>query len=207
VKRKDDPEQFWAAARKLPRLRGRVPDEVTELFTRSLPGRGLPYRVFRRQGGVGSLGRPRLVAIAEWHGGLIGREAKALVRSGIVWARGKRPAEALQMARLLATAVRCPDPHVRVKHGWVLRRFGPQTGRLELRRLSRRSNATRMLRAMGWETGNVHAGTAGAHRKVLHDLSRRRPSWLLAAARQMNAALRRDFRRWSGYGDEARSWR
>ena len=58
---------------------------IVGMLRSMLPDR-IPYKVFERSAGVGSLGRRRFVAIAEWTGGLIAREAKALVPSAAVWA-------------------------------------------------------------------------------------------------------------------------
>lgn len=78
-----DPAAFWAGLQRLPVVRGAAPLEALRSM---LPDRTLTCRVHRRVAGVGSLGRPRFVAIAEWTGGLIAREAKALVPSAAVWA-------------------------------------------------------------------------------------------------------------------------
>jgi hypothetical protein len=60
---------------------------------RLLPKDGLRYRLLHRTAGLGSLGRQRWAAIAEWRGGLIAREVKAIAPSAWVWANlrgGKR---------------------------------------------------------------------------------------------------------------------
>jgi hypothetical protein len=69
------------------------------------------------------------VAIADWHGGRIAREAKALVPSASHWAQtveakkgaGKNegPAEILYQT-IINRAVRCPDPFVQL--AWTLDR-------------------------------------------------------------------------------------
>ena len=52
-----------------------------------MPAPGIPFRLTHRTAGLGSLGHARYVAIADWHGGRIAREAKALVPSSSHWAQ------------------------------------------------------------------------------------------------------------------------
>ena len=62
-------------------------------FTAAFPQEASIIRTMRRpkQGG-GSLGRPRFVAVANWRGGRIVREAKAVAPSAWSWAHGKTEA-------------------------------------------------------------------------------------------------------------------
>ena len=78
-----DPVHFWAKMQALPEvapdsyppdavravLAALPTDEVTDTTTRS------------RRAGLGSLGRPRLVALAQWRGATVAREVKALLPS------------------------------------------------------------------------------------------------------------------------------
>src|SRR5262249_3427574 len=57
------------------------------LFRASLPDPAVRYTVARRVAGVGSLGRPRFVAIADWNGAQIAREAKVAVPSAAALSR------------------------------------------------------------------------------------------------------------------------
>ena len=97
-----------------------------------LPEPGMRYRLARRRAGLGSLGALRLVAIAEWKGGRVAREAKALLPSALHWLNPKRvPAEILYAA-ILRRAVRCPDPYVQMRGHWIVRRLSPHCSRIEL---------------------------------------------------------------------------
>jgi hypothetical protein len=49
---------------------------------------------------------------------------------------------------------------------------------------------------MGWETANIHLGSAKA-RRLAADLDRRGRGWLLADARKMRRAVLDDFKAWS----------
>ena len=81
-----DPGIFWDKINSQPNLEGDVvPPEVHDVLRRYLPEPGLSYRVVHRIAGLGSLGRQRFVALAQWRGGSIAREAKALVPSAWTW--------------------------------------------------------------------------------------------------------------------------
>src|SRR5262245_33351848 len=64
-----DPKVFWGKLVNAPKATGAVPHA---LFKALMPEPGLAYRVVRRVAGVGSLGHPRLVALAQWRGALVG---------------------------------------------------------------------------------------------------------------------------------------
>ncbi|HEV3511524.1 MAG TPA: DUF2252 family protein, partial [Candidatus Sulfotelmatobacter sp.] len=81
-----DPVHFWAKMDALPTVKGDVPVTAIDAIEHLMPARDLPYRLARRVAGLGSLGHTRYVAIADWHGGRIAREAKALVASACHWA-------------------------------------------------------------------------------------------------------------------------
>jgi hypothetical protein len=61
------------------------------------------------------------------------------------------------------------------------------------------------LRAMGWETANVHLGSPGAMPRVQDDLRQRPPGWLAAAAQAMAEATMEDWRAWRRAIDSARA--
>src|SRR5262249_57856008 len=73
-----DPWRFW---QKLQRLRplgaARSRAAPHALFRASLPDPEVRYTVARRAAGVGSLGRPRFVAIADWEGARIAGGAQS----------------------------------------------------------------------------------------------------------------------------------
>jgi hypothetical protein len=157
-----------------------------------MPERGLHWRVVHRVAGLGSLGRQRFVALAEWHGGSIAREAKALAPSACWWAEEGEGTAPIHYQEILDRSVRCLDPFVHVRQKWIVRRLAPDCSRIELSQLPRERDETRLLHAMGWETANVHLGSAKA-RVLLADLKKRPQGWLLTAARAMEKAVRADF--------------
>jgi hypothetical protein len=185
-----DPVAFWARLESLPTVASGAPRKALELM---LPARKLPYRIVRRVAGVGSLGRPRFVALADWGGALIAREAKALVPSASAWARGR--ATGGNPAELWKRAVRVPDPFYAISGGWIVRRLAPDCSRIELAELPGRRDERKLLRAMGWETANIHLGSHRA--AILRDLKKRPRRWLDEAALQMADDVTRDWRAWT----------
>jgi len=189
-----DPRRFW---QKLERLRplGAAQSRAAPhtLFRASLPDTAVRYTVAPRVAGVGSLGRPRFVAIADWNGAQIAREAKVAVPSAAAFA-GSGRVRGNDAVRLLATSVRAPDPFFTIRDGWLVRRLAPDCTRIEIGDLPRRRDEKNLLRAMGWEIGNVHVG--GSRTRILADLDRRPRQWLRRAAETMAAATYSDWLAW-----------
>src|SRR6185369_13130454 len=129
-----------------------------------------------RVAGLGSLGRQRYVAIAEWCGGSVAREAKALAPSACVWAKEGTGSARILYQEILNHSVRCRDPFVRLQRRWIVRRLAPDCSRIELSALPRERDELRLLHAMGWETANVHLGTAKA-RTLFADIQSRPANW------------------------------
>ena len=188
VHRLHEPGRFWEKLHALPQLHGPVPAGATKAMARMMPDRGLEFRVAHRVAGLGSLGRERYVALADWKGGSVAREAKALAPSACVWAeRGKGNATILY-GEILSAAKRCRDPFVRLQKRWIVRRLAPDCSRIELSALPEERDELRLLYAMGFETANVHLGSAKAS-ILLKDLDKRPSSWLFQCARKMEKAV------------------
>ena len=185
-----DPKVFWGKLVNAPRATGAVPHA---LFKALMPEPGLDYRVVRRVAGVGSLGHPRLVALAQWRGAMIAREAKAWAPSATVWVTGRKSTN-VDGAALLGRAVRAIDPFFRRIDGWLVRRLSPDCSRIELEELPRVRDEERLLRAMGWETANLHLGRDRV--AIRRDLKHRRGHWLEAAAVAMADAVETDWNDW-----------
>jgi hypothetical protein len=191
-----DPQVFWAKMDRLPTVRAEIPESAREAIEHLLPERGIPYRLARRRAGMGSLGRVRLVAIAEWKGGRVAREGKALTASALQWLHPDRvPAEILYQA-ILRRAVRCLDPYVQLRGHWIVRRLSPHCSRIELEALGTSRGECRLLEAMGWETANIHVGTEEKRKAILKDVRGRKANWLINAAETMADAMEKDWRVW-----------
>ena len=190
-----DPVRFWTAMVDLPPATRPVPAAIA-LLRRQIRGAEEPRYVSRRAG-LGSLGHPRIVAIAEHSGGWIAREAKELVTSGVAWAEGKTGSVPIHYPTIVRRAVRCADPFLQIRGRWVLRRLAPDCCRIEFTVARVAIDQTDLLRAMGAETANVHIG-AGKSRiaAVSRDLAQRSPEWLKVASRAMERATTADYITW-----------
>jgi len=190
-----DPVPFWKRMNGLPDA-PRPPAPAVALLRAAVRGADGPRFVSRRAG-LGSLGHPRIVVIAERSGGRIAREAKALVGSGVAWAAAPAASPRFHYATICKRAVRCADPFLEVRGEWVLRRLAPDCSRIDFTVASTAGDQTQLLRSMGAETANVHLGS-GARRidAVRADLDHRRTGWLKDASKAMERATLADFAAW-----------
>jgi hypothetical protein len=191
-----DPVMFWDRMHVLPTARGTIAPNVHSTLLQRLPDGANRVRFARRRSGLGSLGRERVVAIADWRGSFVAHEAKALAPSAWEWAHPTHAAGRIHYLDLAASAVRCPDPMLEVREGWLIRRLSPDCSRVELAHLPKRRDEGRLLKAMGWEAGNIHLGTRGAAKTILVDLTRRKQGWLRDAATRMGRLVRADWKDW-----------
>lgn len=191
-----DPIHFWTKIDRLPTLKKNTPRSALKAMMRMMPGKNLDCRIAHRVAGLGSLGRQRFAAIAEWHGGRVCREAKALLPSACRWAKNGKGSHKIFYQTVLDQAVRCRDPFVRLCGRWLVRRLAPDCSRIELSSLPKKRDEARLLHAMGWETANIHLGSLRAIKQVRRDLERRKKGWLDVAAETMLKATSKDWQDW-----------
>ena len=188
-----DPVAFAAKMDKL--KTAEPPKDVIELLTAHLPKGAVIKRFTARIAGLGSLGRPRYVVLAELSGGQVVREAKAMLPSAWNWSLGENAAP-LSCRKIAVNAVRCADPCLEFEKGWAIRRLAPHCSRVELTELPHRTDDLKLLRAMGRETANIHLGSKDAIAAVRKDLAKRPAKWLFEAAAAMAEATRADWKEW-----------
>jgi len=166
---------------------------VKRALKRSLPEGAAVQRYATRLKGGGSLGRPRVVAIATWQSGQVVREAKALVPSAWDWAHGK-----VRRNRFLEAAYgpfRSPDPHLRIEGGYLLRRIAPDSRKIEVTDVQVHGLTEDLFVAMAADLAAVHAASPKPQR-LARDLQVRPTGWLLAAVTTARQAVERDFARY-----------
>jgi Uncharacterized protein conserved in bacteria (DUF2252) len=195
-----DPAHFWEKMDALPTVKGDVPVSAIEAIEHLMPAHELAYRLTHRVAGLGSLGHARYVAIAEWRGGRIAREAKALVSSAYYWAEKVGGSLEILYQTIASRAVRCPDPFVQLRGRWIVRRLSPHCSRVELSTLKAESTEIRLLHAMGSETANIHLGTPTARKPILTHMKKQKNRWLHAATEAMVEATGDDWRLWKKRG-------
>jgi Uncharacterized protein conserved in bacteria (DUF2252) len=191
-----DPVVFWRKMDALPTLKEEAPASAIEAIEHLMPVTDLHYRLAHRVAGLGSLGHARYVAIADWCGARIAREAKALAPSACSWAEDEKgPAEILYQA-IISHAVRCPDPFVQLRGRWIVRRLSPHCSRIELKQIEAQGVEMRLLHAMGWETANIHLGTRSAAKAILRHLQKQKGRWLHQASEDMLSSVQQDWKAW-----------
>jgi len=187
--------RFW---KKMNRLKDdtRIPAKYRKAMESRMPGDDADVEKFaRRAAGTGSLGRPRWVAVVQWRGGRLVREAKALVPSA--WHLTHQPRPQPRPAASIATGRhRAPDPWYYADTTLVVRRLSPNARKIEVREQPDRLADPDMIRAMGHELANVHLGTGDAGRAIAKDLERRDGRWLERATDTAADFVRADYEEW-----------
>jgi hypothetical protein len=138
----------------------------------------------------------RFTAVAEWRGGKIARNTKALLSSAWLWAAGAAGDRQIYYGECVRRAVRAHDPFLRTHGAWILKRLSPYCSRIELRQMPRWREEQKLLWTMGYELANVHLGTRGASARIRADLRRSKPKWLRQSAEAMAQATLVDWKEW-----------
>jgi len=189
-----DPIHFWQKLQDLPTIVRDIPSTVRRQLQALLPAKDIHFRIVHRQAGLGSLGRRRFTALAEWRGGLIAREAKELTSSAFNWRRAG--SSRILYRQIIGQAVRVADPFLQIAQPWLLRRLAPDCSRIPLASLPKQKDEISLLRVMGWETANIHLGTKGAGKKILQDLRKRPAKWLRETTAAMAQSTEEDWKSW-----------
>ena len=169
-----------------------TPPPYRQLLTKALPRQHGNGWTARRAAGSGSLGRPRWIAVAEWRGGEVVREAKALVMSAWDLAHGGG-AEKPRSEEVANGRYRVCDPYLAVEDTIVVRRLSPNNRKIEADDPVLARVSPHLLRMMGRELASVHLGVKDRRGAIQADLGRRKPGWLARSAQDMATATRRDF--------------
>jgi len=191
-----DGTHFWAKVNALATIRANIPKSAKRALEKSLPEPDLAYKLAHRVSGLGSLGRERFMAIADWDGGKIARETKPVISSAWLWANDGEGYEHIFYENIITYAKRAPDPFLKVRGRWIVRRLAPLCTRIDLTMLPKKRDEKHLLQAMGFETANIHLGTQTAIKTVLRDLTRRKSGWLNSAARKMTDCVMKDWDEW-----------
>jgi hypothetical protein len=190
-----DPAVFWSKLDELTTTKQPIPSDAIAALMALLPEPHPRYRVVHRVAGLGSLGRQRWLALAEWRGGRLAREAKAYAPPTAAWLDSGATTERFYTA-IIGQAIRAPDPLVQIQGQWIVRRLAPDCSRIELVALPSGRDLSQLLYAMGWETANIHLGSTNALKDVARDLRRRPSGWLRAAVQVMARAVIEDWEAW-----------
>jgi len=190
------PPDFWSKLNRLPPARRPLAANVKRALEKTLPDSRMEYKVVRRQAGLGSLGQERFVAIGDWEGGFIAREAKAMMPSACVWLANERGKNQSLYEAAISSAIRSADPFQVIEGSWLIRRLSPDSNPIDIQTLSRHADESMLLRAMGSEAANVHLGTGRQVNNIQKDLRKRKSKWLSDAAARMAKQVEKDWKRY-----------
>jgi len=168
-------------------------------------------KFFSREAGTGSLGRPRFFGTGEWHGDLIVREAKAMLRSA--WTLAHGGGARLRCAEIASGRYRSSDPTYRV-HGHVMvRRLSPNDFKIEVEkpkkkspkkkdqkvkgRSSRELISAKMLHAMGHDLASIHRATCDKDTLEIDFEARRKGLSKIVMA--VSKAIAREQKQWKAH--------
>lgn len=161
-------------------------------------------RTGRDPKGLGSLGRMRFFAYAEWRGGPIAREAKACTPSAWSWSR-KKASRGNAIMTLMQRAVRSPDPLISMHGDWLVRPIAAECGRIDLDEVEktgteaqRIDDQQKLLKAMGFEIANVHLGSA-SRKELTTVLKHFSLEAFTQAGHGMLEAVEQDYVAWKRY--------
>ena len=187
---------FWKKLNRLPAVRHSLAKDLKRALEKTLPDRGMEYKVARREAGLGSLGQERFVAIGNWQGGCVAREAKLMIPSACSWLNGEKTRGQSWYEKAISSAVRSPDPFQFIEGSWLIRRLSPDSNPIDIQTLPKHSDEEMLLNAMGSEAANVHLGTKSRTQNTLKDLKKRKRGWLQDAAERMAKILEKDWKRY-----------
>ena len=190
------PDDFWEKLNQLPVIRHGLPKNAKQVLEKALPDPKMEYRVVRREAGLGSLGQQRFVAIANWKGGFLAREAKAMVPSACSWLEGPTGHHRSYYEEVIRSAVRSHDPYQSIVGSWLVRRLSPDSNPIEIMAVPKRKDEETFLRVMGTEAANVHVGSKQSVKKILRDMDGRKSNWLRDAAKPMARMVERDWKQY-----------
>lgn len=227
-------DEFWTTLEKKRKRfekrredeRPRLPRRYQEALLGAMPPRSGEPEIWYRSAGLGSLGRPRWVARAQWCGDWIVREAKGIVPSA--WGlTDRRTARAIRCMEISTGRYRAPDPWFRITDGIAVRRLSPNSRKFSADTSGASSVdqaasgdgsvvesrlgldvllSNRMLEAMGRELAAVHLGGGIPWIDIQDDLQRRPDAWLAITATKTAEAIRaeqEEFRAdWRGTGPD-----
>jgi hypothetical protein len=187
-------KEFWSKVGNYPEAKPH-PKVVASRLRESLPRHAEILRFCSRSVGGGSLGRPRFVAVAQWRGGYVLREAKAFVTSAWRWAHDQS-ADHSSFIKLAHGRYRSPDPFLKTQDRFIYRRIAADARKIELGEHAGRRLHRALLDAMGFDLGAIHAAHPRHVRKIRRDLKKRPRDWLTIASDAAATNVRREHESW-----------
>jgi len=181
------------------------PPQISDLLKEQFPAgtRDVIFRTWQRGGG--SLGRPRFLAIGNWNGGRVVREAKALVPSAWDWANDR--IGPVGLFQLVSTGrYRSPDPFLKVRSDFVVRRIASDSQKIDFSEEDAWAYGPDLLASMGADLAAIHlAGNVNAG-DINGNLDEREPDWRHNASKTVEEFVMKDFERWKSFQQSEPNW-
>ncbi len=175
----------------------KAPTAYRAALAAAMPARRVAFKTARRSAGVGSLGRPRWIGVAEWRGAPVVREAKAVLPSSWLRARGESSTR-VRCGEIANGRYRAPDPWYHLSKTVVVRRLSPNNRKIEADADPAALLSGEMLELMGFDLACAHLGGANRAGAIKRDLERRKGAWLQELADRMAASVEADSAAWTG---------
>ncbi len=196
-----DRDDFWRKMEKCIKKKKKgeePPPGFVKTLTGAMPEPKLKPVLFGpRRAGLGSLGRPRWIAMVEWRGGRIVREAKTVLPSA--WTRANGGNSQLYGGTIATARYRVPDPWYALAGNVVVRRLSPNSKKLEADKHPSKLADSRLLELMGRDLAAVHLGLRDRADAILKDIKSRKRNWLHAAVDRMAQLVRTEQEQWKEY--------
>ncbi len=189
-----EPELFWHKFDHLPPANSKPFKSAHRALSIALPGKGLDIKYLRRTAGLGSLGRPRVVALAKWGNSFVCREAKRIAPPASYWARGRESQKQMNIMTIVRKSAQVPDPAFHVRGKWIVRRLSPHCCKIDLSSFSREKSLLKLVAAMGAGIANIHEGSAQGP-ALAKDL-RERKAEIRKAILKMTSITTKDWAAW-----------
>jgi len=170
----------------------KAPAAYRGVLAAAMPEPRIAIRTARRSAGVGSLGRPRWIGVADWRGAPILREAKAVLPSSWLRARGERSTR-IRCGEIANGRYRAADPWYHLSKAIVVRRLSPNNRKIEVDDDPSALQSAEMLELMGFDLAGIHLGVGSKAAAIKRDLARRNKNWLQVFADRMAASVEADF--------------
>jgi hypothetical protein len=188
-------QHFWDKMNALKPPKKPVEPRFVRAVTNAMPGQKLDITYRPRTAGLGSLGRPRYVGIADWRGAPVVREAKAALPSAWTLPSGRKT-KGLRCYDIATGAYRAPDPWYALADNVVVRRLSPNNRKLDAETHPLELVDKKMLRAMGRDLAAIHLGAADTRAAIGNDMKKRGAKWLREAVKRAAPFVRGEQREW-----------
>jgi hypothetical protein len=186
-----NPKKFWKNI--LANNHAEPPEPIRKLLTHHFPESSSPPVFLERIAGLGSLGRLRYIAISEYNGGYICREAKATVPSACTWVYSTANNTHFYQKMIQQKAIRSSALFLTFSRGWQIKKLSPDHSRIELADLPKTRKEEKILFAMGFELANIHASNVSVSRSLLASLQELPDNWFSQVTKKLGQQMKKDY--------------